>query len=210
MPVCIDFSVSLPNTYFWAEYGRHGAATSNVSHRTSGLRNSPRRANSTSYITHWLPPRYVTFVPVRSVTLCRLGRNCRTVQRCVEERNSKEGVPMAGTIMWSVSNDGRPGYLVRAITSSGNEDRRKLKHVLSSNSECMRVVWTIPGGQRKSFKMALWVLRRVWGYDWGVKVTREILRGAYCTNFLQLSWFTKTPLAIFSCWFGGLKSYMPI
>ena len=154
MPVWIDFSVSLPNTYFWAEYGRHGAATSNVSHRTSGLRNSPRRANSTSYITHWLPPRYVTFVPVCSVTLCRLGRNCRTVQRCVEERNSKEGVPMPGTIMWSLSNDGRPGYLVRAITSSGNKDRRKLKHVVFSNSECMRVVRAIPGGHRKSFKVA--------------------------------------------------------
>ena len=184
----------------------HGAATSNVSHRTSGLRNSPRRANSTSYITHWLPPRYVTFVPVCSVTLCRLGRNCRTVQRCVEERNSKEGVPMAGTIMWSVSNDGRPGYLVRAITSSGNEDRRKLKHVVSSNSECMRVVRAIPGGHRKSFKMALWVLRRVWGYDWGVKVTREILRGhiVQCLKFSSIVLIHKNT----SSWFGGLKSFM--
>ena len=51
-----------------------------------------------------------------------------------------------------MSNDGRPGYLVRAITSSGNEDRRKLKRVVSSNSECMRVV--IPGGHRKSFQVA--------------------------------------------------------
>ena len=53
-----------------------------------------------------------------------------------------------------MSNDGRPGYLVRAITSSGNEDRRKLKRVVSSNSECMRVVRAIPGGHRKSFQVA--------------------------------------------------------
>ena len=53
-----------------------------------------------------------------------------------------------------MSNDGRPGYLVKAITSSGNEDRRKLKHVVFSNSECMRVVRAIPRGQRKSSKVA--------------------------------------------------------